>query len=187
MTGFSTPVFRRARTVAKGFVVAALAAIAFAALTPGQAAAQRCNLDLDQRDPVTGAILKRTLDTIMGKLNGQPFYFKAQRIGDKRYLKMRYYRYGDFEISDSQPLQLVLLDGRQIGITPRDMPASQNEGSVTAVSSMLLFELPADVVKSLTSVPVRAIMFRTADGGDGAVEIRERFRGVIGLLLNCIG
>jgi hypothetical protein len=154
---------------------------------PSQASAQNCNLEVNQTDPVTGAIIKRTEDVSVGKLNGQPLYFKAQSIGEKKFLKMRYYRYGDFTISDQLPMVLTFNDNSTLEIKPRPLPKKQQESSgLTSVSSMLIYDIDKAQYDVIQKQPVKAISLKIESGDEVITDIRERFRPVLQQILKCV-
>jgi hypothetical protein len=156
-------------------------------LSPRETMAQNCVLEVNQTDPVTGAIVKRTEDVSVGKLNGQPLYFKAQSIGEKKFLKMRYYRYGGFTISDQLPMILTFTDNSTLEIKPRPLPKKQQESSgLTSVSSMLIYDIDKAQYDVIQKQPVKAISLKIESGDEVITDIRERFRPVLQQILKCV-
>ncbi len=156
-------------------------------LLPTLMVAQNCALEVNQTDPVTGARVKRTEDVSVGKLNGQPLYFKAQCIGEKKFLKMRYFRYGNFTISDQLPMILTFNDNSTVEIKPRPLPKRQQESSsMTSVSSMLIYDIDNAQYQIIQQQPVKAISLKTESGDEVVTDIRERFRSVLREILKCV-
>jgi len=150
------------------------------------AAQEKCQLEVNQVDPITNMVVKRTIDYSIGKLFGQPLYFKAQCIGEKKYLKMRYFLYGNVEISDEEPIRLIFLDDSFLEIKPRKMPQRNSEGSLTTVSAMLIYDLDNNQARQLTSNRVKKIELRATNGESFEVEVRERFREYFIQMVQCV-
>ncbi|MDD2562928.1 MAG: hypothetical protein PHU27_01760 [Salinivirgaceae bacterium] len=148
---------------------------------------QKCNLEVNQVDPVTNAVIKRTADESVGRLNGQPLYFKAQCIGEKKYLKMRYYRYGDFTISEETPLIITFLDESTLEIMPRKSRRSQSaDETLTSVSSLMIFDIDKNQYTTISKQPIKQITVQTETNETIVTDIRERFRLVLQEILNCV-
>jgi hypothetical protein len=156
-------------------------------LLPVMAFSQNCALEVNQTDPVTGAIVKRTEDVSVGRLNSQPLYFKAQSIGQKKFLKMRYFRYGNFNISDQLPMVLTFNDNSTLEVNPRPLPKRQQESSnMTSVSSMLIYDIDDTQYQAIQQQPIKAITLKTESGDEVVTDIRERFRSILQQLLKCV-
>ncbi len=149
--------------------------------------AQNCVLEVNQVDPITGVVVKRTEDLTVGRLNGQPLYFKAQCIGERKYLKMRYFRYGNFTVSDKLPIIFTFSDNSTLQLMPRPLPESQQGSStITSVSSMLIYDISPEQYNIIKKLPITSIAIKTEKGDDIDTDIRERFRYVIQNILNCV-
>ncbi len=149
--------------------------------------AQNCALEVNQVDPITGVFVKRTEDLMVGRLNGQPLYFKAQCIGEKKYLKMRYSRYGNFIVSDKLPITFTFSDNSTLQIMPRPLPENeQGSSTIISVSSMLIYDISPEQHSIIRQLPIKSIAVKTEKGDSIDIDIRERFRYVIQNILNCV-
>ena len=148
---------------------------------------QKCNLEINQIDPVTNSVIKRTEDISVGRLNGQPLYFKTQCIGEKKYLKIRYYNYGGFFISEEKPLIVTFTDNSTLELIPRQSGRKKNDvNDLTTVSSLLIFTISKEQSSALKKQPIMLITVNTENDEVVDTEIRERFRTVLQELINCV-
>lgn len=154
----------------------------------GASKAQNCLLEINQVDPVTNLVVKRTEDVAIGKLNGQALYFKAQCIGTKKYLKVRYYRYGNFALSDKLPMILVFQDGTSVDLIPRPLaaPNTGEQSNIVSVSSMLIFDISEQQYNTIIKNTIVSVSITTENGNSHHVDLRERYRQTIQTLLKCV-
>lgn len=146
----------------------------------------QCSLEVNQVDPVTNMVVKRTIDYSVGKLFGQPVYFKAQSIGEKRYLKIRYFMYRDLEISDELPLRFIFVDESYLDVQPRKAQNRSKEGNINVVSAMILYDISNEQAKQLIEKNVKRVELKTTTGDPLEIDVRERFRNTFSIILQCV-
>lgn len=148
---------------------------------------QKCVLEIDDVDPRTKLPIKRTEDYMLFRLNNNPFTVKGQSVGDKRFLKFRYYMYNSYKIEIGSDLVLTLTDHSTINLTPRIMPSDtvENEGGFMKVSGLLIFPIPKKTFNLLKDSDVISIRFYV-DQGHITKEIKDKKQSVIRNILRCI-
>lgn len=153
---------------------------------PADIKAQNCTYEVNLVDPSTGAVVKRTSDVAIGKLNRQPFYVKTQCIGKNKYLKIRYYCYDNFFISDKHPMKLTFMDDTSIDLIPRSNDDQQESINISKISTMLIYFIDENQLNKMMSEPIKKIEFQSSQGDFVDFDVRERFRSTIQQLLDCV-
>ena len=69
---------------------------------------QNCKLEINDTDPRTKLKVIRTEFEQIARVNGNPFLVKGQSVGDQRFLKIRYYRYNNFNIRSGSEMEFML-------------------------------------------------------------------------------
>lgn len=148
---------------------------------------QNCNLEINDIDPRTNLKILRTEFEQLARVNGNPFLVKAQAIGEKRYLKFRYYRYNNFEIEPGSDLELILSDNSVVALQPYVSPADtvQDQSTLMTVSSLVIYPIPSDAYKKLTEANLRKLKFFVS-GGYVYEDVKEKKQAIIRNLLNCV-
>lgn len=148
--------------------------------------AQNCTYDVNLIDPSTGATVKRTTDLAIGKINRQPFYIKAQCIGNNKYLKIRYYCYDDFYISDKECMKFTFVDGTCVELTPRPIDGESESVNISKISTMLIYPVNDRQLNQIIAQPIERIDIQTIQGDIEGFEIKERQQTVIKQMLDCV-
>ena len=100
---------------------------------------------------------------------------------------MRYFRYGNFTVSDQLPITFTFSDNSTLQLMPRPQPESQQGSStITSVSSMLIYDISPEQYNIIKKLPITSIAVKTEKGDNIDTDIRERFRYVIQNMLNCV-
>lgn len=156
-------------------------------IVPFLSMGQKCNYEKDKIDENTNLIIKRTSSVTLCKVNGQPFSFKSQQIGDRKYLKLRYFKYNNFSIIEGSKLIFYTLNNDKIMIEPLEIkkkPNTSNNGFSTT-SSLIVFQLEKDEFNFLLENPVIEIGFYS-NTGIMKKEIKSKQQSDIQYLLECI-
>jgi len=149
--------------------------------------AQNCNYDVNEIEPGSGLLVKRTEDMAIGKLNNQPFYIKSQCIGDKKFLKIRYFCQNDFFIHDKEPMVLTFLDNSKLEIPPRpNNKTEQTRTQFTKVSEMLIYDITQEQYNKIVAQQAKKITFKTWDNDFVDLELKDKFRLSLQQLLQCV-
>ena len=126
---------------------------------------QNCKYELNEIDAITELKILRTKPVSICRVNSNPFLIKAQCIGDKKFLKVRYYRYNGFTIKSGSDIVFQLSNRSYINIAPRVIPVdtTQNSSFMT-VSSMIIFDLNNEQFEQLLNFPIVLVKVDTEDG-----------------------
>ena len=94
---------------------------------------------IDKIDESTKMMVKRTVPLTIFKMNGNPFVFKTQRIGDKKFIKLRYIRNNNFSIIEGSNIIFYFNDGNKLKIEPMPLKnKSISKNGFTTVSSLIV-------------------------------------------------
>jgi hypothetical protein len=148
--------------------------------------AQKCKYEIDQLDAKTELQIKRTEPIELVRVNNQPLLMKAQCIGEKKYLKVRYYQYNGFEIRDSEIFEIIFSDRSSVKLKPRKLPKKKATGGFVTVSSLLIFDLTNKEYKQLLENPVIEIKYYVEEGGYIRKEVRKRFQTDLQHIMKCV-
>ena len=164
-----------------------LFAIILFLLIPVLSQGQRCNYEKDKVDEETKMVIRRTAPVTLCKLNGHPFIFKSQQIGDRKYLKLRYYRYNNFSIIEGSKFIFYFDNGDKLMIEPLEIKKAPNAGQngFATVSSLLVYQLEKDDFNALLNNPVTQIGVYT-NTGLTKQEVKQKQQNEIQYLLECI-
>lgn len=148
---------------------------------------QKCSYEKDKIDENTQLVIKRTAPLTLCKVNGYPFIFKSQQIGDRKYLKLRYYKYNNFSIIEGSKFIFYFDNNNKLMIDALELRKKQNsnKNGFTTVSSMIVYELEKEDFKTLLNNPVIMIAVYT-NTGITKQEIKSKQQNDIQHLLDCI-
>ena len=149
--------------------------------------AQNCKLEIDDIDPRTKLRVVRTEFEQLERVNNNPFLIKAQAVGEQRFLKIRYYRYNNFEIKPGSEMEFILSDNSTVTLKPFINPGDTvpEQNSFMTVSSMIIFPIePADFEKLSTYDLVKFKYF--IEQGYIYTEVKEKRQTLLRELLQCI-
>lgn len=149
--------------------------------------AQNCKLEINDIDPRTKLKIIRTEFEQLDRINSNPLLVKAQAVGDKKFLKIRYYRYNNFEIRSGSEMEFMLSNNKVVTLQPFINPAdtAPDENSFMTVSSLIIYPIEDDAFKLLTTYDVVKIKYYVAQGYQYS-EIKTKRQSVIREVLNCI-
>lgn len=148
---------------------------------------QKCRYEIDRIDAITELVIKRTEPIQITELNGQPLFIKGQCIGDKKYLKVRYYRYNGFTIQEMLPLEILFADNTSISLIPRNMPKKpESLSGFVKISSLLIYNLTTEQFIQLLEKPVAQISYHIDGGGKIDKEIRKRYQADLQYIMRCV-
>ena len=148
--------------------------------------AQKCRYEKEMIDGETELQIKRTEAVDVIRVNNQPFLIKAQCIGSRKYMKIRYYRYNGFEIRTNEPLEIFFTDDSSVKITAREMPESRSSSGFIQVSSMLVYDLTKEQYLQLLNKPAQAIKYYVEGGGFIREEIKKKYQGDLQQIMRCV-
>lgn len=148
---------------------------------------KKCKYEENEIDALTELKILRTIPVSICRVNGQPLYFKAQSIGDRKYLKLRYYRYNGFKIRDNTDLIFTLPNKSIVTLHPRVVKkdTTRQESSFMTVSSMIIYRLTAEQYKTLTTYPVTSVKY-FVNTGFITKSIKEKRQNRIQKILKCV-
>ncbi|MBE9469024.1 MAG: hypothetical protein IMY72_11995 [Bacteroidetes bacterium] len=148
---------------------------------------KKCKYEKNAIDALTELRIIRTVPVSICRVNGQPFYFKAQTIGDRKYLKLKYFRYNDFKIKDNTELTFTLSNYTNITLTPRKVKkdTTEQESNFMTVSSMIIYQLTDEQYKTLIKYPITSVKY-FIDTGFITKSIKENKQNKIQKILKCI-
>jgi hypothetical protein len=148
---------------------------------------QKCNYEVNKIDEESQLIVKRTIDVTLCKLNGHPFLFKSQQIGERKYLKLRYYLYHNFSIIEGSKLIFYFPNGDKLMLNPLEFNKNPNSktNSMATVSKLVVYELSKEEFNILLTNPVNMIAVYT-NTGITKKEIKGNQQNEIQNLLECI-
>ncbi len=150
------------------------------------ATAQNCQYEKEFTDDNTGKKVKITVQVVLARLNNNPLYFKAQSIGDdRRFLKMRYYKYNDFYFRDDREVILFLTNGEQVVLNPRVNPNESKESKLQTISSMVIYPLTEEQFSKLRNHPVKNFRYYVATGFVD-LPIKDNKQDQLMKILKCI-
>jgi hypothetical protein len=149
--------------------------------------AQDCKLEINDIDPRTKLLIKRTEFEQLARVNGNPFLVKGQSVGDQKFIKIRYYRYNNFEIRSGSEMEFMLTDNKAIKLKPFVSPADTvpEENSFMTVSSLLIFPVEAEDFEKLSSYNLRSFKFYVTNGYV-TIDMKEKKQAILREVLNCI-
>ncbi len=156
-------------------------------LVPTISIGQRCYYEKDEIDKNTNLVIRRTAPINLCKVNGHPFSFKSQQIGDRKYLKLRYFRYNNFSIIEGSKFIFYFQNGDNLMIEPLEIkkkPKTEQSGFSTT-SSLIIYQLSKDVFNILLDNLVVEVGFYS-NTGIMKQEIKAKNQDVIQQLLVCI-
>ena len=127
---------------------------------------KKCKYEKNEIDALTELRIVRTLPVSICRVNGQPFYFKAQAIGDRKYLKLKYFRYNSFKIKDNTDLIFSLSNNSTVTLTPRKVKrdTTVQESNFMTVSSMIIYRLTDGQYKKLIKYPITDVKYFVTTG-----------------------
>lgn len=148
--------------------------------------AQKCNYEKNEIDGLLEIPIKRTSPQMLVRIDNQPFYVKAQCIGDNKYLKLIYYKYNDFAIKDDREIGLILPSMDEITLFPRIMPVDTADNQdIIDMTTLMVYKLSTDQYETLKNVPV--IKFKYfVDGGFIEKDIKTSKQPIIMQHLSCV-
>jgi len=154
-------------------------------LTPNTLA-QKCNYEKNEIDGLLEIPIKRTASEMLCRIDNQPFYIKAQCIGDNKYLKLIYYKYNGFVIKDDREIGLILPGNDELTLFPRVMPVDTAEiDDIMDMTTLIIYKLSTDQYETLKNIPV--IKFKYfINGGFIVKDIKASKQPVIMQLLRCV-
>lgn len=149
--------------------------------------AQNCKLEINDIDPRTKLRIVRTEFEQLDRINSNPLMVKAQAVGDKKFLKIRYYKYNNFEIRSGSELELILSNNKTVTLQPFINPADTvpDQNSFMTVSSLIIYPMEDDAFQQLSTYDVIKLKYYVAQGYQYS-EIKDKRQSVIRELLNCI-
>ena len=155
-------------------------------ISPVFSHSQKCNYEKDKIDESTQLVIKRTAPLTLCKVNGHPFIFKSQQIGDRKYLKLRYYKYNNFSITEGSKFIFYFYNNKLM-LYPLDFAIKQNsnQNGFSTISSMIVYELKKEDFETLLNNPVRMIAVYTKTGIIKQ-EIKSKQQNNIQHMLECI-
>lgn len=167
----------------KAFLITILTSLLFF-----QANAQKaCKYEKDEIDAITELKVRITQQIQLCKVNNAPFLIKAQSIGDRRYLKIRYYRYDNFSILPNTDFTFTFSDNTTLEVTPRETKTdtANTDNSFTAISSMIILPLSEQQFYKLLHFPVTKMKYYIP-GGYEFKDIKESKQEDLKQILSCI-
>ncbi|NOZ46596.1 MAG: hypothetical protein GXO79_07410 [Chlorobi bacterium] len=161
--------------------------IIFLIFSPFFATGQKCFYEKDIVDETSQLLVRRTEPVVLCKINGHPFYFKSQQIGDRKYLKLRYFKYNSFSIIEGSKFIFYFNNGNKLMIDPLEIKKKnpQNKNGFTTISSMLIYQLSEEDFNLLLNNPVVEIGVYS-NTGITKKEIKPKNQHEIQNLLKCI-
>ncbi len=153
-----------------------------------QANAQKaCKYEKNEIDAITELKIRITQQIQICKVNNAPFLIKAQSIGDRRYLKIRYYRYDNFSILPNTDFTFTFADNSSLDISPRETKTdtANTDNSFTAISSMIVLPLSEQQFYKLLHFSVTKIKYYIP-GGYEFKDIKESKQEDLKQILSCI-
>lgn len=147
---------------------------------------QKCHYEKEMIDAETELQIKRTEYVDIMRVNNQPFLIKAQCIGSRKYMKIRYYRYSGFQIRTNEPIEFFFEDNTSVKITAREMPKTKAGSGFVQVSSMLVYDLTTEQYLQLMNNPIEAVKYYIESGGFIREEIRSRYKSDVQHIMQCI-
>ena len=156
-------------------------------LLPIISLSQKCNYEKDKIDENSNLIVKRTSSVTLCKVNNYPFNIKSQQIGERKYLKLRYFKYNNFSITEGSKLIFYTENNGKIMIDPLEIKKKKTESSAgfATTSSLIVFQLTNDEFNFLIDYPIIEIGFYS-NTGITKKEIKAKQQNVIQNLLKCI-
>lgn len=148
--------------------------------------AQKCRYEIETVDADTELQVKRTEPVDVIRVNNQPFLIKAQCIGARKYMKIRYYRYNGFEIRSAESIEIIFTDDSSIKITAREMPNTRSGNGFVQVSSMLVYDLTPEQYLQLLNKPACAIKYYIEGSGFIRTDIRKKLQSEIQHIMKCV-
>lgn len=150
-------------------------------------AQKECKYEKNEIDGVTELRIKITSTVQVGKLNNAPLLFKAQSIGDRKYLKMRYYCYDNYILEPNSSIVFTLIDNSELTLNQRitNRDTAQYESGLTPVSYLLVFPLTPEQFDKLLHVPVKQLKV-FIPGGYDIKEIKENHQAYLQEILSCL-
>lgn len=148
--------------------------------------AQKCNYEKNEIDGLLEVPIKRTSPEMLVRIDNQPFYVKAQCIGDNKYLKLIYYKYNDFAIKDDREIGLILPSMDEITLFPRIMPVdtAQNQ-DIIDMTTLIVYKLSKDQYETLKNIPITKFKY-FVDGGFIEKDIKASKQPIIMQHLRCV-
>lgn len=149
--------------------------------------AQNCKLEIDDIDPRTKLRVVRTEFEQLERVNNNPFLIKAQAVGDQRFIKIRYYRYNNFEIKPGSEMEFMLSDNSTVKLKPFISPGDTmpEQNSFMTVSSMIIFPLEQADFEKLSTYDLVKFKYYI-EQGYLYTEVKEKRQSVLRDLLQCI-
>jgi len=165
---------------------AIIATMAVVLLGWSKSNAQSCHYEKNIIDAITEVPVRVTQPVTIAKLNNNPLYFKAQSVGSRyRFLKMKYYKYESFSISEQREIAFRLSNNEEVIIHPRINPADTTQSIGETISALLIYPLTADQYEKLKRFPVTTFKY-FINTGFVEIPIKESKQGKIMEILNCI-
>ncbi|RLD63781.1 MAG: hypothetical protein DRJ01_02820 [Bacteroidetes bacterium] len=149
---------------------------------------KKCKYEKNEIDALTELRIIRTIPVSICRVNGQPFYFKAQAIGNRKYLKLKYFRYNNFKIKDNSELIFTLPNYKTVTLTPRKIKkdtTKEQESNFMSVSSMIIYRLTDEQYNTLVKYPVTNVKY-FIDIGFINKAIKENKQNKIQEILKCV-
>ncbi|MCK5822884.1 MAG: hypothetical protein KAG95_02710 [Bacteroidales bacterium] len=149
---------------------------------------KKCKYEKNEIDALTDLRIIRTIPVSICRVNGQPFYFKAQTIGNRKYLKLKYFRYNNYKIKDNSELIFTLPNYRTVTLKPRTVKkdtTKEENSNFMSVSSMIIYRLTNEQYKTLVENPVTNVKY-FIDVGFINKAIKENKQNKIQDILKCV-
>ncbi len=148
--------------------------------------AQKCRYEKNEIDAITEKTIKLTEPEVLLRLDNSPVYVKAQCIGEYKYLKLKYIKYGDFYIVDDREIALTLQNNQEVVLFPRPMPQdTAKTDDILSVTAMLVYKLSSEQYHLLSNFPVKEFKYYMSTGWVSE-EISSSKQSIIMDLLRCV-
>lgn len=148
--------------------------------------AQKCKLEKNEVDALTELAIKRTSQELVMRINNEPIYFKAQSIGNNKYLKLIYFTYGNFTFNEEREIRLITTLNDEVTLFPRITPKDTTKtDDLYNVRSILIYKLSSDQYATLTANGITGFKYFVTTGW---VEqhIKASKQGTLQHILKCV-
>lgn len=148
--------------------------------------AQKCQFEKNEVDGLTEMTIKRTTQQLLLRVNNDPVYFKAQCIGNNRYLKMYYFTHGNFSFREEREIKLVTTLKHEVVLFPREATTDNSKvKDLYNVRSMIVYKLSAEQYQLLTENGILTFKYFVATGWNEK-SIKPAKQGTLQKILRCV-
>lgn len=127
--------------------------------------AQKCNYEKNEIDGLLEVPIKLTGPYKLCRLENQPIYFKAQCIGDNKYIKIRYYNYDSFTLQKDREIGFVLPSEDELILFPRLAPVDSTKMvDYLDITTTVVYKLSNEQYEILKDVPIIKFKYYITSG-----------------------